>query len=93
MAGSTTGDNYGSPDNSFRPSSLFIAAPFLLLWLFSPVIAWSVSRQRTRKDFTLSDSEAVFYRCSVVKHGLFEDFVVAEDNYLPLITTRKSLSR
>lgn len=68
----------------FQPSSVFIAAPFLLGWLLSPVVAWSVSRQRTRSDFKLSDSDGNFLQVISRKTwAFFEDFVVAEDNYLP----------
>ncbi|MCH5716647.1 glucoamylase family protein [Niabella hibiscisoli] len=68
----------------FQPASLFIAGPFLLVWFISPIVAWNVSRQRSRKDFSLSDSETDFLQVISRKTwAFFEDFVVAGDNYLP----------
>ncbi|WP_460686744.1 GH36-type glycosyl hydrolase domain-containing protein [Niabella aquatica] len=68
----------------FKPSSLFIAAPFLIVWLLSPVVAWSVSKQRTKKDFSISGAEAEFLQVISRKTwAFFEDFVVAEDHFLP----------
>lgn len=68
----------------FQPSSLFMAAPFLLVWLFSPVIAWSVSRQRSGKDYTISGTESDFLQVISRKTwAFFEDFVTQQDNYLP----------
>lgn len=68
----------------YNPTSLFIAAPFLILWLLAPAIAWWVSKPRTKKDFSISSSETAFLNIIGRKTwAFFEDFVGAEDHFLP----------
>lgn len=67
-----------------NPSSFFIAAPFLIAWLFSPFIAWRFSKKRTIKDFSISIADKTFLQTTSRKTwAFFEDFVTAEDCFLP----------
>ncbi|HMR83050.1 MAG TPA: glucoamylase family protein, partial [Niabella sp.] len=68
----------------YKPSALFIAAPFLILWLLAPAIAWRVSKPRIKKDFSISGSESAFLQVIGRKTwAFFEDFVATEDHFLP----------
>ncbi|MGV8954450.1 MAG: hypothetical protein ACOH2M_25355, partial [Cypionkella sp.] len=67
-----------------HPASLPVAAPVLALWLISPWLMWWVGRTRTRKRTTLSAQQAGFLgRLSRRTWAFFEDFVTADDHWLP----------
>lgn len=68
----------------FQPSGLIFSAPFLLLWFFSPVIAWWVSQPARRRESKLSSGQVLFLRkVSRKTWAFFENFVSADDNWLP----------
>lgn len=67
-----------------NPAAFLIAAPILLLWLFAPAIAWSISLPETEKDPGLTDAQYLFLHKTARKTwAYFESFVTASDNWLP----------
>ena len=67
-----------------HPASLPVAAPLLALWLLSPWLAWWTGRPRVRKQGELSDAQLGFLgRLSRRTWAFFEDFVTADDHWLP----------
>lgn len=67
----------------YNASVLPFALPLLLLWLLAPVIAWRVSKPKTRKAFSLSATDRDFLHIISRKTwAYFEDFVGEEDHYL-----------
>jgi cyclic beta-1,2-glucan synthetase len=67
------------------PDELDMAAPFIILWLFSPVFAWTISLPPARGPVKpLSTSETLLLRLSARRiWRFFTTFVGAKDNYLP----------
>ncbi|MCK9387210.1 MAG: cyclic beta 1-2 glucan synthetase [Sulfuritalea sp.] len=66
------------------PAVLAVAAPILLLWFISPVIAWWLSRPLVRRKATLSVDQTLFLRAlSRRTWAFFDNFVGAEDHWLP----------
>jgi cellobiose phosphorylase len=67
-----------------NPLALFAAAPLLLLWFLSPVVAWWVSLPVVRPAPRLSDNQRRFLRGLARRTwAFFEDHVTAEHNWLP----------
>ncbi len=67
-----------------NPVAMGAAAPFLLLWLASPVIAYWISQPIARRAAHLSDEQTLFLRLLSRKTWLFfETYVGPEDNWLP----------
>jgi cyclic beta-1,2-glucan synthetase len=67
-----------------HPAALFAAAPVLLLWFLSPVIAWWISLPVPRDVAQLSETQTRFLQTLARRTwGFFEDFVGAADNWLP----------
>ncbi|HEU4374485.1 MAG TPA: cyclic beta 1-2 glucan synthetase, partial [Telluria sp.] len=67
-----------------NPGALFAAAPVLLLWFMAPVIAWWISLPIERDGAELSALQNLFLHTLARKTwSFFEDFVGAEDNWLP----------
>ena len=65
-----------------HPLALFAAAPLLLLWFLSPVIAWWVSLGGERAP-ALAEGQALFLGSLARRHwGFFETFAGPEDNWL-----------
>lgn len=63
---------------------LFVAAPCLLLWMFSPVIVWAINKPIVAKKTTLSKDQKVYLReLSRKTWSFFEMFVNEGDNWLP----------
>lgn len=61
-----------------------LAAPFLLLWLASPAIAWRISRPTPRQTFAPTPAEQRFlHLLSRRTWAFFERYVGPEDNWLP----------
>jgi len=61
-----------------------MAAPVLLLWFVSPVIAWWISRPLTRSKAALTFEQTRFLRTlSRRTWAFFDDFVSEEDHWLP----------
>lgn len=68
----------------FNPAALAAAAPLLLLWFCSPVLAWHLSLEINRKEAGLSLDQALFLqKLSRKTWAFFETFVGPEDNWLP----------
>lgn len=66
------------------PHNIIIAAPVLLLWLLSPVFAWWLSKPQVARHIELSaDKKDFLYRTSRKTWAYFEDFITAEQNWLP----------
>lgn len=60
------------------------AGPLLLLWWLSPLIGWWISRPLAERAPTLSPEQQTFLRLSARRTWrYFDDFVGADDNYLP----------
>jgi cyclic beta-1,2-glucan synthetase len=67
-----------------NPSALPFAAPILLLWLASPVIAWWVGRPLERREARLDVEQTLFLRDLARRTwAFFETFVGDEDGWLP----------
>lgn len=67
-----------------NPLALFAAAPLLLLWFLSPVLAWWVSLPAARHAPHLADAQRRFLRTTARRTwAFFEDHVTAESNWLP----------
>ena len=67
-----------------NPLALFAAAPLLLLWFLSPVVAWWVSLPAARHEPHLADAQRRFLRTTARRTwAFFEDHVTAEENWLP----------
>lgn len=68
----------------YFPPILFIALPFLLSWLASPVVAWYVSRPGPEKNIRLAPAKNIYLRSLARKiWAFFETFAGKEDNWLP----------
>lgn len=68
----------------FNTETLAIAIPLLSLWLFSPLIAWWLSRPIPLTVVRLKESQRRFLRSmSRRTWRYFEDFVTVENNWLP----------
>ena len=68
----------------FRPSSLPVSAPILLLWLASPAITWWISLPLMRREAQLSTAQVHFLNVIARKTwDFFETFVNAAENWLP----------
>nr|WP_171165869.1 glycoside hydrolase family 94 protein [Usitatibacter palustris] len=66
------------------PYSLAVAAPVLLLWFISPLLAWWISRPVVRRKPQLDGEQLVFLRNLARRTwAFFDTFVGPEDNWLP----------
>ena len=67
-----------------RPGALAVAAPILLLWLVSPLLAWWLSLPLARPQARLSSEQTAFLRLISRKTwAFFETFVGPADHWLP----------
>jgi len=67
-----------------KPTALGVAAPLLLVWLVSPVIAWWINLPLTERAAELSLSQTVFLgKLARKTWSFFEKFVNVEDHWLP----------
>ncbi len=67
-----------------NPLVLLLASPVLLLWLASPALAWWLSRPNAGATFNPSAEELAFLRRLARRNwAFFDEFVGAEDNWLP----------
>jgi cyclic beta-1,2-glucan synthetase len=72
------------PVAALRPTSLPLAAPFLLAWLVSPLVAFWVSRPRPTGQPVLSpQGRRELHRLALKTWSFFENCVGAEDHWLP----------
>ncbi len=63
---------------------LFVALPFLLMWIFSPAIVWIMNKPVISKKSALSKDQKTYLReLSRKTWSFFEVFVSEEDNWLP----------
>ena len=67
------------------PAALPVAAPFLLLWLVSPVLAWWISRptRAARRKAHASDQIDFLRKLARRTWAYFETFVGPADHWLP----------
>jgi len=69
---------------AFRPERMLSAIPFLVLWFVSPAVAWWISRPLVQRTARLTEKQTNFLgRLSRRTWRYFEEFVTAEDNWLP----------
>ncbi|WP_343229990.1 glucoamylase family protein [Rhodanobacter sp. DHG33] len=67
-----------------RPAALGVAAPFLLLWLLAPAVAWRISRPQPAQHFDATPTDVRFLRRLARKTwAFFESHVGAQENWLP----------
>ncbi|NLC24387.1 MAG: cyclic beta 1-2 glucan synthetase, partial [Oxalobacter sp.] len=67
-----------------KPVSLIIAAPFLLLWLCSPLISWRISQPVRHEEKALSSEQTLYLRKLARRiWAFFDAYVGPEDNWLP----------
>ncbi len=67
-----------------QPAVLAAAAPILLLWLASPVIAWYLSLPLARSEDRLMPEQTIFLqKLSRKTWAFFETFVGPEEHWLP----------
>ncbi|MCY7423270.1 MAG: cyclic beta 1-2 glucan synthetase [Chitinophagaceae bacterium] len=63
---------------------LLIALPFLIFWMIAPAIAFVINRPLSSDKMTISEKQTMYLRSLSRKiWGFFENFVTAEDNWLP----------
>jgi len=68
----------------YRPEMLLFAAPWIVAWMISPLIAWWLSRPIVRPPLRLSEGRRHFLEMLTRKTWrYFEEFVTAEENWLP----------
>ncbi len=66
------------------PGTLLVAAPILLLWFGSPVLAWWISQPLRPRPNGLTPEQSVFLaKVSRRTWAFFETFVGPEDHWLP----------
>ncbi|MCM1512292.1 MAG: cyclic beta 1-2 glucan synthetase [Oxalobacter formigenes] len=76
-----------------RPPVLIVASPFLLLWLFSPLIAWFASQPVQHKEKPLSPGHLLYLRKLARKiWAFFDTHVTTENNWLPPDNIQEALS-
>lgn len=70
---------------SLHNSAVFVALPFALLWFFSPVVAWIVSRSAATQDSLeiRSSDKGDLRRIARRTWHYYETFTNAENNFLP----------
>ena len=67
-----------------RPNTLTVASPILLLWFFSPLVVWWISKPIHRRKAQLSSSQLVFLgKLSRRTWAFFDTFVGPDDHWLP----------
>ncbi len=67
-----------------QPTAFAAAGPILVLWLFSPLIAWWISRPVSRRSVKLTGNQIHFlHSLSRKTWSFFETFIGDEDNWLP----------
>ncbi|MDP1609439.1 MAG: glucoamylase family protein [Sulfuritalea sp.] len=69
---------------AWAPAAWPVAAPILLLWFASPVIAWWISLPLARRQASLTIEQTLFLRAlSRRTWAFFDHFVGADDHWLP----------
>jgi cyclic beta-1,2-glucan synthetase len=67
-----------------RPEALPVAVPFILAWLFSPIVMFRLSRPPKVRRFHLSEDDTKMARMLARRTWrFFETFVGDDDNWLP----------
>jgi len=68
-----------------RANAIFVASPFLIVWLVSPYVAYRISKRRSNELERLSLDEVASVRLLARRTWrFFETFVGEEDHWLPL---------
>ncbi|MEO6131618.1 MAG: glucoamylase family protein, partial [Saprospiraceae bacterium] len=66
------------------PSAFIIAAPILILWIASPVVAWFISLPLKESMANLSASQKIFlHKMARRTWGYFENFLTPADHWMP----------
>lgn len=72
------------PISLLQPVALLAAGPILILWFFSPLITWWISRPLVRRAEQLTTEQTLFlHRLSRKTWAFFETFVGPDDHWLP----------
>ncbi len=67
-----------------QSSAIFIAAPFLFVWIFSPAIVSALGQPVHASKTKLYENQKEYLRTLARKTwSFFENFITAEDNWLP----------
>jgi cyclic beta-1,2-glucan synthetase len=68
----------------FHPGALLVAAPVLIGWLLSPVVAWKFNQPSTTIKAGITSSQHIFLRKMARKTWTyFENFINEDSNWLP----------
>jgi hypothetical protein len=68
----------------YNPNVILIAIPFLIFWMAAPLIAFAINRPLSPDKTAISEKQTIYLRTLARKiWGFFENFVTAEDNWLP----------
>ncbi len=68
----------------YYPLTLIVTEPVIVLWIFSPVIAWIMSTPASSQVVKITESQAVYLRKMARKTwAFFDQFVTEEENWLP----------
>lgn len=76
-----------------RPQALIVAFPFLLLWFFSPLIAWLASQPVSHEKKPLPLESTLHLRKLARKTwAFFDTYVTAKNNWLPPDNIQETLA-
>ena len=68
----------------FHREMMIVAAPWVIVWTISPLVAWWLSRSLRKQPIRLSPAQYQFLgKLSRKTWRYFEEFVTPEDNWLP----------
>ncbi len=63
---------------------LFLAAPFILLWIASPFVVYQLGKPSSSSKSTINEDQKIYLRILARKTwAFFEDTVTQDDNWLP----------
>lgn len=70
--------------STYSPITLIVAVPFIISWALSPAVVWALGQPLGANRTKLNAKQIIYLRKLTRKTwGFFENFVTAEDNWLP----------
>jgi len=70
--------------SKYSPLTLIVAVPFIISWALCPAIVWLLGRPLLSNKTKLNAKQLIYLRRLARKTwGFFENFVTADDNWLP----------
>jgi len=70
---------------TYYPHTIFLATPFLIIWIFSPAIVGWISSPRTVLRTKITEDQRIYLReLSRKTWNFFETYVTENDNWLPI---------